>query len=47
MRAVLQKAKELCRAELQARATAYAEAGNTTMESTIIKLINREKSKNS
>ena len=46
-RRVLEKAKELRRAELEARAKAYAEAGNSTMESAIMELINREKSKNS
>ena len=36
MRVVLQKAKELRQAELEERATAHAEAGNTSMESAII-----------
>ena len=43
MRMVLEKAKELRRSELEERARAYADAGNMTMESAIIELINKEK----
>ena len=43
MRAVLEKAKELRRLELEERTRAYADEENKSMESAIIEIINRKK----